>query len=393
MDQAATGVVRPFRIEIPDETLADLDRRLQAARLIEFPLTSADAGLGLDRTVLRHLLEYWRDVFDWRRVERELNRFRHVLLEVDGLDVHAVHVRGHGPSPLPLLVSHGWPSSFAEILPAVDLMTRPGDFGGDPADAFDVVIASLPGYTFSAAPVELADAGAPRMAARFHGLMTALGYERYGASGGDIAARVAAWMGAQQPAAVLGLHLSCNAITPPIAAEAERDAAAAEWLAREQRWWDQDGGYEHIQRTRPRTLAAALDDSPVGAAAWMVEKWSEWADDAADPIARFGADELLTHVMLHWCAGTVGSSVLTYTAAARDRAGMRPPPGAVTAPAGFYLSEAEPHGIPPRTLAERQYRVAQWSVLPRGGHFLPTEEPELYVDDLREFFRPLRRSA
>ena len=389
MTQLPTGAVRPFFIAIPEETLADLARRLSASRVLEFPL--ADPGLGLGATIRAGVLEHWRDRFDWRTVERRLNELDHVLVEVDGMDVHAVHARGQGPSPLPLLVSHGWPSSFAEILPALDLMTRPGQFGGDPADAFDVVIASLPGYAFSAPPVELDDAGAPRMAKRFHGLMTALGYERYGASGGDIAARVAAWMGAQNPDAVVGLHLSCNAISPPDAAEADREEAA--WAAREGEWWDDGGGYEHIQRTRPRTLAVALNDSPLGAAAWMIEKWSEWADNAADPIARFGADELLTHVMLHWCAGTVGTSVLTYTAAARDRQGMRPPAGAVRVPVGFYLSEAEPHGIPPRSLADRQYEVARWSVLPRGGHFLPTEEPELYVEDLREFFRPLRRPA
>ena len=194
MTPPPAGPVRPFTIEIPEATLADLQRRLAATRLPEFPL--ADPDLGLDSGIVARLLEHWRERFDWRAVERRLNGFDHVQVEVDGMDVHAVHVRGEGPAPLPLLVSHGWPSSFAEILPAVDLMTHPGDHGGDPADAFDVVIASLPGYAFSAPPIELADSGAQRMAQRFHGLMTSLGYERYGASGGDIAARVAAWIGA-----------------------------------------------------------------------------------------------------------------------------------------------------------------------------------------------------
>ena len=390
MTQPATGPVRPFRIDVPDAILADLDRRLATSRVLDFPL--ADPDLGLDPEILARLLEHWRDRFDWRAVEQRLNRFDQVLVEVDGMDVHAVHVAGEGPGPMPLLVSHGWPSSFAEILPAVDLMTRPSEFGGSAEDAFDVVIASLPGYPFSAPPIELADSGAERMARRFHGLMTALGYERYGASGGDIAARVAAWIGAREPSAVIGLHLSCNAISSPAPSGETADPEAAAWLARESGWWDDGGGYEHIQRTRPRTLAMALNDSPIGAAEWIVEKWSAWADGAEDPIARFGADQLLTHVMLHWCAGTLGSSVLTYTAA-RDRAGMRPPAGAVPVPAGFYLSEPEPHGIPPRSFAERHYQVARWSVLPRGGHFLPAEEPELYVDDLREFFRPLRRQT
>jgi pimeloyl-ACP methyl ester carboxylesterase len=387
MTDAAIRAVRPFRVDVGQDTLADLERRLRTSRTIDFPLT--EPGLGLDPSILSRVLAHWRESFDWSSVERELNRFEHVLVEVDGMDVHAVRARGRGPSPLPVIISHGWPSSFAEILPAVGLLTRPGDFGGDPADAFDVIVASLPGYTFSAPPLELADAGAAAIARRFHGLMDALGYERYGASGGDIAARVAAWMGAQQPQALVGLHMSCNAISPPDAIDVTVAAEECEWLDREQRWWDDGGGYEHIQRTRPRTLAVALNDSPLGAAAWMIEKWSEWAQDAADPIARFGADELLTHVMLHWCAGSVGSSTLTYTAFQLPP-GPRPPVGSVTAPAGFYLSESEPHGVPPRSIAERQYRVARWTVMPRGGHFLPTEEPELFADDLREFFRPLR---
>ena len=199
------GAVRPFRVEVSEEALADLQLRLSTEPRIDLPLS--DPGLGLDPSILRRILQHWRERFDWRLVERELNRFEQVLVEVDGMDVHAVRAHGEGSSPLPLIISHGWPSSFAEILPAVDLLTRPGDFGGDPADAFDVVVASLPGYPFSGPPLQLADAGAAAIARRFHGLMLALGYERYGASGGDIAARVVAWMGANEPQAVVGLHI------------------------------------------------------------------------------------------------------------------------------------------------------------------------------------------
>ena len=343
------------------------------------------AGLGVDPSQLERLMAYWRDSFDWRRVEAELNRFDHLLVEVDGLDVHAVHALGDGPNPLPVIIGHGWPSSFAEILPAVELLTRPADVGGDPADAFDVVIPSLPGYVFSAPPLELADATAARIAQRLHGLMAALGYDRYGASGGDVGARVAAWMGAQEPDALVGLHLSCNAVSPDVAETDEERA----WLAHERQWWDAHGAYLQVQQTTPRTLAMALTDSPLGLAAWMLEKWTDWGDTAGDAIARFGEDQLLTHVMLHWVTGSIGSSVLTYTALDLPP-GPRPPARSVTAPAGFYLSDAEPHGIPPRSWAERQYNVTRWTVTTRGGHFLPTEEPELFAADLREFFRPLR---
>ena len=383
---ASPGEVRPFGIDVPGSVLEDVQRRLAAQRPLAFPL--AEPELGVDLAVLQKVVDRWRDGFDWRSIERELNRFDHVLVEVEGLDVHAVHARGEGPKPLPLIIGHGWPSTFAEVLPVVDLLTRPGDFGGDRGDAFDVIIPSLTGYAFSAPPRVLSDATAARMGDRWHGLMRALGYERYCASGGDIGARVAAWMGAQVPEAIIGLHLSCNAISPP-----DDDALSDEeraWLGREAKWWELEGGYEHIQRTKPRSLGVALNDSPVGVAAWLIEKWSAWGDTGGDVLSRFEIDDLLTHVMLHWATGSMGTSTLTYTAF-RVPPGPRPPAGSVSAPVGFYVSEAEPHGIPPRRFAEVQYEhVAQWSVIPRGGHFLPAEEPELFAEDVRKFFRPLR---
>lgn len=386
-EAASIGPIRPFCVHVPEEILVDLKRRLSRARGVAFPLTEPELGISIP--VLQRLLDRWRDEFDWRRIEAQLNRFEHVLVEVDGMDVHAVRARGQGPKPLPVIVGHGWPSTFAEVLPALDQLTRPADFGGDAADAFDVVVPSLPGYVYSDPPLTLADASAARMARRFHGLMVALGYERYGASGGDIASRVSAWMGAQEPQALVGLHLTYNALSSPLAKNGAASAAEEEWLAREDEWWDLEGGYAHLQRTKPRTLAMALNDSPIGLAAWVVEKWAAWAEAAVDPIARFGADQLLTHVMLYWVTGSIGTSLLTYSAVAVPP-GPRPPAGAVKTPAGFYVSEAEPHGIPPRSIAESQYRVVRWSVIPSGGHFLPAEEPELFAQDMREFFRPLR---
>jgi pimeloyl-ACP methyl ester carboxylesterase len=380
---ASLGEVRPFRVHVPEATLEDVNRRLGAVRGTSFPLR--DPELGIDVAQLQRVLDYWRQRFDWRRVEAELNRHEHVVVEVDGLDIHAVHARGHGPDPLPVIITHGWPSSFAEILPVVELLTRPADFGGDDTDAFDVVIPSLPGYVFSGAPLELADATAAAIARRFHGLMAALGYDRYGASGGDVGARVTAWLGAQEPRALIGLHMSSGAISPDLAVNDDEHA----WLAEEARFWDAEGAYLHIQRTKPRTLAMSLNDSPSGLAAWIVEKWSEWGDTAGDAVARIGADQLLTHVMLHWAAESVGSSFLTY-AAFDLPPGPRPPAKTVEAPVALYLCPAEPRRVPPRRWAERQYRVVRWSVMPRGGHFLATEEPELFAEDIRAFFRPLR---
>lgn len=378
------GAVRPFQIAVPRTILEELQRRLGQARVASFPLD--EPRLGVDRGALERLLAYWREEFDWPRAEAELNRLEHVLVEVDGLTVHAVRVRGEGRDPLPLLIGHGWPSSFVEILPAVGALTRPSEHGGDPDDAFDVVIPSLTGYLYSDPPRELADATAARMADRFAGLMSALGYARYGASGGDVGARVVAWMAARAPDALVGAHMSCNAVAPCDPRTGEERA----WLDRERRWQDEEGAYLHLQRTKPRTAWLALADSPVGHAAWILEKWSDWGETRGDPIGRFGAEQILTQVVLFWATGTLGTSFLTYTAFDLSP-GPRPPEGSVTVPAGFYLSDAEPHGIPPRAWAERQYRVTRWTVLPRGGHFLPAEEPALFAADVREFFRPLRR--
>jgi pimeloyl-ACP methyl ester carboxylesterase len=383
---AAIGVVRPFRVEVAQPRLDDLERRLDAFRETPFPF--ALPALGVDPGQLRRLVAHWRERFDWRRVEAQLNQHQHVLVEVDGMDVHAVHVRGEGPDPLPVIINHGWPSSFAEFLPIVDALTRPADHGGEAADAFDVVLPSLSGYVFSAPPVELADATAARMAARFHGVMSALGYERYGACGSDVGARVSAWMGAVAPDAVIGLHATSNAISPaPGTTEEERA-----WLALQDDWWEAEGAYGHIQRTKPRSLAMAMNDSPVGLAAWVLEKWTDWGDSGGDAIEHFGADHLLTTIALHWFAGSIGTSFLTY-AAAELPPGPRPPAGAVTAPAGFYVARAEPHGYAPRSFAERQYRVVRWTTMPRGGHFMASEDPQRYVEEMRDFFRPLRRAA
>lgn len=383
---ASIGEVRPWRIEVAQEELDDLRRRLESHRDAPFALDGP--GWGVDAGSLLALVDHWRERFDWRAVEADLNRLDHVLVEVDGLDVHAAVLRGDGPDPLPLVINHGWPSSFAEFREAADLLARPGAHGLDAADSFDVILPSLCGYVFSAPPLELEDATAFRMAGRAHGLMTALGHERYGACGCDVGARVSAWMGAVAPQAVVGLYASSNAVSPGEPATDEERA----WLERWDRWWEQEGAYGHIQRTKPRTPAVALNDSPAGLAAWVLEKWTDWGDTAGDAIARFGADHLLRTIALHWFARSIGSSFLTY-AAAELPPGPRPAAGAVTAPAGFFVSEAEPHGYAPRSFAERQYQVARWTMMPRGGHFMAAEEPERFAAEVREFFRPLRGAA
>jgi epoxide hydrolase len=325
---------------------------------------------------------------------------------VDGVGLHFVHVPGTGPAPLPLVLTHGWPSSFYELLSLVPLLTNPASHGGDPADAFDVVIPSLPGYGFSDPLV--ARGSSARIPELWVRLMTeVLGYGRFGAHGGDIGAYVTSRLGYEFPDQVVGIHVTMVAeadlgpgAKPP--SDAER-AFLAERVAGQ----ETGGGYAHLQRTRPQTLAYGLADSPVGLAAWIVDKWREWSDCGGDPERRFAKDQLLTNVTLYWVTGTIGSSFRVYRDWAlgmadrpeawqgRDRgkvpAGIEPRP----LPVGEQITV--PTAVPlfherwPREWAERVYGdLRRFTQMPRGGHFPAMEEPGLLVEDLRGFFRALR---
>ena len=393
---------RPFTIHIPDEVLQDLSHRLERTRL---PRDSRGPAWseGVDRDFLRDLVRYWSDGFDWRAHERALNRVPHFRADVEDVRLHFVHERGRGPDPLPLLLTHGWPSTFYELLPLIPLLTNPGGHGGDPADAFDVVIPSLPGYAFSA-PLE-----EPGSSRRIPTLWAALmgevfGYERFGAHGGDIGAMITNRLGCEFPERVLGIHVAL--VAEPSAGSREAPLTDAERAMLEQRALGQEhgGAYAHVQRTRPQTLAYALHDSPVGLAAWILDKWRDWSDCDGDLLSRFTRDQLLITVMLFWVTETIGTSFSIYHdwalgASSRPEAWQgrddvptgveRPFPEGerIEVPAAVLLREARY----PREWAERSYGdLRRFGTLPRGGHFAAIEEPGLLADDIRAFFRPLR---
>jgi pimeloyl-ACP methyl ester carboxylesterase len=383
--------VRPFRIDIPDAVLHDLTQRLERVRL---PGEVAGAGwaYGTELGYLRDLIRYWRDEFDWRRAEAALNRLPQFMATVHGVDLHFVHAKGVGPRPFPLLFSHGWPGSFWEIHKIIGPLTDPAAHGGDPEDAFDVVAPSLPGYGFSPDP------GTPGMhygaiADLFAALMTeTLGYERFGAQGGDWGAGITSRLGDVYPDVVTGIHVNMVAAQPtldegsPPLTEAEKA-----FMAEADRWRREEGAYNALQSTKPQTLAFALTDSPAGLAAWIVEKFRTWSDCDGDVERRFTKDELLTNVMIYWVTGCIGSSVRLYYESARVR---RPLPAGhrITAPAAFASFKAElTH--PPREWIERAYDLRRWSTFDRGGHFPALEEPGLLVEDVRAFFRPLRAAS
>jgi pimeloyl-ACP methyl ester carboxylesterase len=380
--------IEPFRIDVGDATLADLRDRLTRTR---FPdeIHGSGWGYGTELAFLRRLVAHWRDGYDWRAAEARLNGFRQFRARVGDLGIHFIHERGRGPRPFPLVITHGWPGSVAEFTKIIGPLTDPGAHGGDPADAFDVVCPSMPGYGFSDHPT------APGMdpegiAALWDELMTGLGYRRYGAQGGDWGAMVSTYLGYRHAAHVAGVHLNMVIAMPPDPANAAEGLVEAEIVAlmEAQRFLLEETGYQRIQGTKPQTLAYALNDSPAGLAAWIVEKFRAWSDCGGDVESRFSLDELLTNVMLYWVPETAGSSCRLYCESMR--AGKFPPTDfRVDVPTGCAIFPREIIR-PPRRWVDRLYNVARWTAMPRGGHFAAMEEPALLVDDVRAFFRPLR---
>jgi pimeloyl-ACP methyl ester carboxylesterase len=362
--------VEPFRVAVADEALADLRGRLARARL-----PNQVSGIGWDQGTelgfLTELVSYWRDGYDWSRLEAELNRYDHVRASIDGQPIHAVHARSSSPDALPLLLVHGWPGSVVEFLDALPALT----------ETFHVVAPSLPGYGFSG-PTRERGWHPRRIAAAFVELMAALGYDRYGAQGGDWGSLVTANVADLAPARVAGLHL--NFVVAPRPAEgAAPTADEARALAALAEWRRDGAGYQEIQGTRPQSLGYGLEDSPVGLCAWIVEKFRGWSD-GDDVLASFSADRLLDNVTLYWVTRTATSSTRLYWEMRQaGRAAL--PQARVEVPTGIALYPGEVTR-PPRAWVERRYRVTRWAELPRGGHFAAMEVPDLFVDDLRAFF-------
>lgn len=381
--------VERFQIAVPQETLDDLRLRLERTR---FPDTIEGSGweYGTDLATVRDLVRHWLDGFDWRAQEAALNRWRHFRAEVGDVSVHFVHELGRGPAPWPIVITHGWPGSFVEMLRLIPLLADPGAHGGDPADAFDVVVPSLPGYGFSARP-RASGMNAFVVADLWSELMGGLGYGRYGVQGGDWGASVATALGLRHASELAGIHLNYvpGSYRPHVGpgarplSDPERD-----FLADAEAWYESEGGYAHLQRTRPQTLAFALNDSPAGLAAWIVEKLRDWSDCDGEVERRFSKDEILTNVMLYWSTGTIHASMRLYFEGKKAPIHMKEGES-VRVPCAIARFPKEAP-FPPREWIERGYQVARWTEMPRGGHFAAWEEPELLAQDVRAFFRPLR---
>ena len=381
---------RPFSIRVSDDVLADLRARLARVRWPD-EIPGAGWRYGSDLAYLQELVAYWRERYDWRAHEARLNRLRQFTVSLGGIDVHFIHEPGAGPHPLPLLLSHGWPGSIVEFEALIPRLTDPARFGGDPADAFTVVAPSLPGYAFSFRPNQPRFSVA-QMADLFASLMTdVLGYSRFGAQGGDWGAIVTTYLGLGHADRVAGIHLNMVVAVPEDRNNPDLTGVAPEELGglmEMQQWLKEETGYQSIQGTKPQTLAYALNDSPAGLAAWIVEKFRSWSDCDGEVERRFTKNELLTNIMLYWAPETANSSCRLYYEAMH--ADKFPPTGfRVEVPTGCAIFPKEILK-PPRAWAEKAFNVQRWTRLPRGGHFAAMEEPELLVDEIRAFFRPLR---
>jgi pimeloyl-ACP methyl ester carboxylesterase len=371
------------------DALRELSRRLDSHR------RSVDLGAGWERGVpgnwLEAILEDWR-VFDSGAFQARLDALGQQRAEVAGHVLHVVHVEGRGPTPLPLLLTHGWPGSFLEYLPVLPLLTDPGAHGADPSDAFTVVVPSLPGYGFSGPPPPTGMTG--RQVARlWHELMAAgLGYDRFVAHGSDLGAGVTAWLARDRPEAVAAIHLATPglAVPPGVMTGPEEEFARAV-----QDWTAEEGGYMHEHATKPATLGAGLSDSPAGLAAWIGEKVVAWSSTRPDGSPAFDRELLLATLTLYWTTETITTSLLPYWAHRNLPGGALPPQDVSPVPTAISIfgGERVPFPKPPRELAERYYNVTSWAEHPTGGHFPAVAEPELLARSLRDAFRSMRCPA
>ena len=381
--------VQPYKIEIPDSVLDDLKSRLERTRWPdELPDTGWDYGSNLD--YVKELVEYWRTKFDWHAQEKLINSFSHFKSEVDGLNIHFIHEKGKGPNPMPLVITHGWPGTFFEMYKVIPMLSDPASHGGDPADAFDVVAPSMPGYGFSDATdkrglsvLSISDLWAKLMSEN-------LGYQRFAAQGGDWGARVTAKLGLSHGDKVIGIHTTSTSSPTPYQGPGTRELSEAEkaMLAQRVQWLADEGGYSHIQATKPQTLSYGLNDSPAGLAAWIVEKYRTWSDCGGDVESRFTKDELLTTITIYWVTQSINSSTRLYYESffqawdlAKDEK--------IQVPVAIASFPRE-NSVPLREWAERSFNIQQWTDMPSGGHFAALEEPDRLVEDIRKFFRGLR---
>lgn len=376
-----------FSIAVDQSDLDDLQARLRATR---WPETIAGAGwdYGTDLGYLQTLCRSWAEDFDWRRAEARLNAFAHYRTTIDGERLHYLHAPSPHPAAMPLLLTHGWPGSIVEFQHVITALVDPPADGGDAVDAFSVVCPSLPGYAWSG-PTRQRGWDIRRVARALATLMAELGYERYGAHGGDWGGIATAHLGVLDADHLIGIHLNmANARRPPGSTDDDLTAEELADLADMRAFRADETGYQEIQGSKPQSLAYALNDSPAGLAGWIVEKFRSWSDCGGGVESVFTRDDLLANITTYWVTGTAGSAARLYYETMRSGLPVMPT-GRVTVPTAVARFPREIYR-PPRAWVEHAFDLRRWTVLPRGGHFAALEQPQLLIDDIRAFFRDLR---
>ena len=380
-------MIHPFRIDVPDTTLEQIRTQVANYPWHEMP---DDGGwaYGTPLGYMKELCAYWLNEFDWRKQEAAINRFSHFIAPVEGIDLHFIQEKGDGPSPLPLIISHGWPGSIVEFLDIIQPLAHPQRFGGSTDDAFDVIVPSLPGFGFSGRPGR--PIGPRKMAELFNRLMIdVLGYSNYLAQGGDWGGAISSWLGFEHAPACQAIHINILTMRHPDGPHGPEEEAWAVQFERDQLL---ENGYRTQQATKPQTLSYAMMDSPVGVAAWIIEKFNSWSDTDGDNIeSAHTKDSLLTNIMVYLVTKTFNTASWIYYGR-REEGGrlLSTDNRRVEVPTAAALFPAELLAWPPRSYVERLYNITHWSEMPRGGHFAALEEPELLIDDIRAFARTLR---
>jgi pimeloyl-ACP methyl ester carboxylesterase len=381
----------PFKIHVPDEKLAAIRARVEAYRWFPAPANEQSFAYGMSTPVMQDIQRYWLDSYDWRKAEAELNRWPQFTAEVDGQKVHFVHVVGEAKGKRPLLITHGWPGSVYEFWQSIGPLAFPSEHGGKTEDAFDLVIPSLPGYGFSGKPAS--PLGQRATAALWDKLMRdVLGYPTYLAQGGDWGSMVTSWLGKNHGAVdgkggCRGIHLNMMAMRPTPAAPQSPEEIA--WLQRSQVMMQMEGAYLMQQATKPQTLAMALMDSPMGTAAWILEKFHGWSDLRERGLLDvYTRDQLLTNVMIYLVNDAIATSVWYYNALFQEGGASLPEGERCETPTAFASYPGEEYILaPPQSWAKRAYNITRWTEMPKGGHFAAMEVPEIFVADLRDWAR------
>lgn len=377
------SLARPFRIDVPQAKLDRIRAAVVAAELPPAPSDDTGWRYGVDVAWLAGFLDYWATAYDWRAEEARLNAWPQVKAEIDGIDIHAFHVRGSASRPRPLILTHGWPGSAFEFMGLIEPLCFPARFGGDPEDGFDLVIPSLPGVGFSAAPPR--PIGPRRIAEIWRKLMTeTLGYQRFAAQGGDLGSAVSTWLGADHADVVAAVHL--NLCVPPMSDPTE-DPDELKWRSDYIAVQQRESAYMMEHATKPQTVAAVLGASPVALAAWVLEKFQGWGDTGGDIESRFSKDHLIANLMFYLAEDRAGTAIWLYRGAAEERAGGRFEGLKVAVPTAISLFPKEFLPPAPRSTVERYYDVRRWSQMAAGGHFAALEEPKALADDIRLFLR------